>query len=595
MDSLFRVYLSGTFLNDEPLGLNDTELTITRDELLKGVFFAFTSELIFWGDGYAALKLIRDTQAGCSQVACNIEYKCAETGGYEVLFEGIIPLGSEDVEWDDYNCKVTSKVENADFSNFLKLYGDFVFLVNRDRCIDNSTSLTTITTNDTQFFSAFNGTYNTNTKKTYLFTDVLQQLLSYLSNNTITLNEDPLYSTLLLPQILRIDFVDALAVGDVIELNFTNYYGQDYTVTHTCFNIQSVDIAIFLRKCLHIVAGAVTYSNYRENFFEKASDVDEVEFITNYLPWTNYTIEVNAGAKVVNITEEQAFQYGLKNLALTSATLLQEQEGSLSITLNEILVHASQMHNMGFQIVKVGANYQFNLTFLPDLIVNTDSTVSLPEVEALTSKTSGTFNASSITSPKGIADNAFKPFTWTTENCYGNQMKIEGENYSSQDFFDILNATQVQDDAVFFVFLTDGDYTKAARYRFGMANFGAFASAQFLYHYNIPYLMALIIKQNEISASNNNLLGQIPIAPLDAYATCSQCPAAFITNTNTVLLRMIYKFDYPLSFTQVQNLISNSLQYIPFSDGRKLAKNGFIKEVIIPFKNFICSFELYSD
>lgn len=599
MDSLFRVYLSGTFLADEPFGLNETELTITRDELLKGVFFSFTSELVFWGDGYAALKVIRDTQAGCSQVPCNIEYKCAETGGYEVLFEGIIPLGSEDVEWDDYNCKVTSKIENADFSNFLKLYGDYEFIVNRDRCIDNSTSLAQITTNETEFFGAFNGTLNGVGVKTYLFTDVLNQILEYLSNNTMSLNPDPLYSTLYVPQRLTLGFIDPIVNGDTIEITWTNYYGQDYSMTHTAITgIQATDISIAIGKCMHVAdANKTPLTINRTNFFEKAgTSTDFATDITNYIPWSAFTLSVNGGAKAATIVESQAFQYGLQNLAVLDSALIQQQEGALYITLNKLLLHASQMNNMGFRIVKTGLTYQFNLTFLPDLLDNTNTDIVLPQIKAITSKSSKQYDAQSITTPEGITDNIFKPFTWDSNTCYSKPLKVEEDRFSTQDFFDIIGATQVQDNELYWVFLKDGDYTEVERFTVHLINdTSPIPSLAIQTHYNIPYIMPLIAKAYQINVSTNNLTGQIPLDPLDVWATCTNCPEARILNTNTLTLNNVYKFDYPLSFTQVQTLIDNNLQFITFKDGRNISKQGFIQEVTIPFKNFICSFTVYAD
>lgn len=602
MDSLFRVFLNGQFLDNEPLGLPDTELTISRDEELKGVFLNFTSELTFWGDGYDVLKVIRDTQASCSQVPCNIEYRCAETGGWEVLFEGIIPLGSDEVEWDDYNCKVSTRVENADFSNFLKQYGDYRVNVNPGVCIDNSTALTDVTTLETDYFNSFAGAFNVTGVKTYGFIPLLQHILSYLSNNTITLNADALYSTLYLRQELEIIFNDPWSVGETVTVDFTNYFGQEYSCEFLGTGNLSLDYPELEIRFSHIIDPTVSPASVaRTNAFEKANNSDRGnQAIYNYLPWSSYSITNSNPLKTHTIIENQPFVYGLKNLAVTSSTLIQEQAGSLNFSLNDLLIHAAQMHNMGFQIVNNGSGYDFNLTYLPDLLDNTDTNINLPQVPAIKSKASGAYNAQTITSAKGKADNVFKPLSWNTANCYGDQISIKGQNFSTQDFFDILNATQVQDDELYFVFLDDVDNTLAAQYAFRNATPsgpGKGVSQEF-FHYNIPYIMGHIIKQNQISAADNNLLSQIPQSTQDAIlggVTCTQCPAAFIDNDNDKILRYLVTFDYPMTYTQVRTLIDNSLQYITYSDGKRIIKNAFIKEVTIPFKSFICSFECYID
>jgi hypothetical protein len=596
MGPLFRIYMGGVYLSDEPKNLTETELTIARDEKQKGVVISFTSEVTFYGDGYVQLRSIRDAGSGCAQVPVNIEFHCAETRGWEVLYSGVIPLGSEDVEWDDYNCTVTTRIENADFSTLLENYADNRVIINTDFCADGNTSLAPITKNATDFFASFSGVFTGIPVGTFLFTDVLQQALSYISNNQITLVPDPLYSTLYLAQILDLDFIDPLAPGDIITLEFTNYYGQNYTVTHTCTGVS--DIAAFARQCLHFGDSSVSPDLDRTNFFEKASSADltlgpDITLI-NFLPWDNITFEVNGGAKDTSITESQSFQYGLKNLGITSSTVLQQQKADISYSLNQLLNHATELHNMGWQItINPSGGYFFNLTHLPDMLVNTSNAVALPQVSGLITKTSGTYNVNSLTTPKGDADNIFKSFTWNSVNCYGENKKLESEKCSTQEFFDLFTSTQVQDDELYYVFLKDGDYTEAEGFRVIVSSTVFAAADQF--HYNIPYMMALVAKQSQIYAADNDLFGSVPLSPFDLDSTCPNCPTARIENTNTVFLRNVTTFQHPVSYSQVRNLLDNALQYVNFSDGRNVAKKGFIKQVKIPFKTFLASFDLYTD
>jgi hypothetical protein len=590
MQPLFRVYLNGVYINDEPRGIIDTELSLKRDEDLKGVFLQYTSEITFHGDGYAELLPFRDT---CSNVSCNIEYKCAETHGYELLYEATIPIGSEEIEWDDYNCTVTCRLENADFSNLITRMGDNVIPVNNPTTVNNNEALAAVTENLTEFFSSFAGVFASAPIGTYLFTDLLQQALSYISNNQITLVPDPLYSTLYLAQVLRLNFIDPLAPGDTIEIEFTNYYGQQYSITYVCTGVS--DVGAFAVQLLHVGDPGVAPEISRTNYLEKASRVQvsgSIIDVFNFLPWDPVAISVNAGGKLVTLTETQAFQYGLKNLGVTSSTFLQEQKATLTYTLNDLLTHATEMHNMGFRLAKTSTGYDFHLTFLPDMLVNADSNVNIPQSPQLRTKASKEYSVNSLTTAKGNADNVFKPFTWNAANCFGDNKKLEGQRFSSQEFFDLFTATQVQDDELYFVFLREGDYTEAEGFRLIASN-STTVDDQF--HYNIPYMMALIAKQSQIYAANNDFYANIPLSANDPYSTCTNCPDAVLPNTNPIVLKNVTTFDYPLTFSQVRNLIDNPLQYITFSDGRRVSKRGFIKEVKIPFNNFTASFELYTD
>lgn len=349
MNSRYKVYLAGELIQDEPIGLLDAELKIVRDETLNGVLFQYTTDLSFYGDGYDKLKAIANANRGCAQVDCLIQIECAPGEGFQNFFEGIIPLGSDQVDWDDYYCIVTSKVENADFSNFLKTYGDYKVRIAPTRtppltelCIDNTTPLASITENVTDFFNGFDGTYDELDRKTYLFSDALQQVLSFLSNNNITLSMDGMYNDLFRPQELEVIF-PVHTTGDVLRFTFTNYYNQEYIIDYTITG--SSDEAALATTLLHLTDPAGINID-RNNYFEKASFAQENPaigiqvLIRNYLPWLSYSI-VNLTTGIPGlINESQSFQYGLKNLAITSKTLLQEQEAFMYVTLNQLMKQA---------------------------------------------------------------------------------------------------------------------------------------------------------------------------------------------------------------------------------------------------------------
>lgn len=607
--SSFKVYLDGNLIVNEPLELTDAELTIERDEDLKGVFFSYSSKLTFYGDGYDYLKAVADADDDCAQVTCRIDYRCATDQSFETLFEGVIPVGDEDVEWNLYECQVKTSIKAADFSDFLNRYGDYKFQVqptigtNTAKCIDGTTALTTISANSTDYFAGFLGALTSTGRTTYKFTDVLQQVLSYLSNNGIALDLDPLYTTLYQRQELLITFVDPLIAGDIIDVTFTNYFGQQYTVSQTVVpgSIQT-SVDNLLGKLLHFVDSTLTnpYEG-RTNYFEKASAVTlgGANTIFNHLPWRSYSISVNGGAKNATLTETQAFQYGLKNLGITNTTLLRGQKADMYVSLNELMDHIAQFHNCGFRMVKTGGSYTFQIRKLESLLDDTSTSVNLNKVPNITFTTSGAYSLTNLTTPDGKADNVFKPITYNTSYCFGDNDTVEGKNYSSQEFFDILNATaeQKMDDELFFVFLKDGDYTEAAQYVFKVAQQNAtlaVSSADY-FHYNAPYLGALIAARYNINAGIKTFTGNVVRSPFEPFANCTGCPVASIQNTNTKNLKRIYTFDHPLTYSQVRDLITSQLNYIGINDNKGFFRLGFVKKVLVKFKSFVCSFECYAE
>ena len=57
----FQFFLNNQLIYSEPLGWNDTEVNLKRDENLHGVFSSYVLKLRFIGDGYQIIKSIFDT------------------------------------------------------------------------------------------------------------------------------------------------------------------------------------------------------------------------------------------------------------------------------------------------------------------------------------------------------------------------------------------------------------------------------------------------------------------------------------------------------------------------------------------------------
>ena len=69
----YRIYLDDVLV-DEPIGLDDIEITIERSRDIRGLLVLFTSELRFVGTGYDALKTKRDTGGITSLTDVLIQY-----------------------------------------------------------------------------------------------------------------------------------------------------------------------------------------------------------------------------------------------------------------------------------------------------------------------------------------------------------------------------------------------------------------------------------------------------------------------------------------------------------------------------------------
>jgi hypothetical protein len=356
-----------------------------------------------------------------------------------------------------------------------------------------------------------------------------------------------------------------------------------------------------LQTLSHQIAGAfapnaLTANQDRNNYLGMSTYWDSgAGWYENIAPWRSWTFTTDLGPGTGDLVEVQPYQYGLKNLAITNKSGLVFQGVTLTCTLNQLMLHASQMHNMGFYIVKNGTTFDFRLRYYPDMVANSYTTVNLTNVNGIKSKASGDFNAKTISTPSGKTDNFYKKFSWTTDACFGGKLQIEGDGFSSNDIYNTFASPNEDEDLIFF-FLKEGDYTEPDIHRITL-NYDdgvSFGLASTQYMYNAQYMMPVLISRYTLFAGANNLKGQIETLFWTAQVTCANCPDAVIPADNVTRLRNVYEFEHQISFAQVQLLLTNTLDYVNFSDNRGFAKSGYIKEIKIPFKDFIASFEVYS-
>jgi len=123
MAKQFRIFFDDVEIQKEPAGLASFEITIERDDVLRGLFRTFSSELIFIGDAYDILFNQFQFEGYCTDINVEIQERCEEVSDsgnlndYTTLFEGIIFL--RDVKFNLSRCTATTKI--LDNSYFAKI------------------------------------------------------------------------------------------------------------------------------------------------------------------------------------------------------------------------------------------------------------------------------------------------------------------------------------------------------------------------------------------------------------------------------------------------------------------------------------------
>lgn len=108
----FQFFLNNTLIKSEPLGWNDTEVNLKRDENLHGVFSSYVLKLRFIGDGYQIIKGIFDSTGFESDIIFLAQYR-VEFGNWTNYIIGNLDLTS--IVFDDFSSDTNSLYS----SNFL--------------------------------------------------------------------------------------------------------------------------------------------------------------------------------------------------------------------------------------------------------------------------------------------------------------------------------------------------------------------------------------------------------------------------------------------------------------------------------------------
>lgn len=89
---MFKFYINGTELRDEPLGFDKFEETLERDEDLRGLLLKYNTKLTFIGDGYKILYDALKNSGYCPLQELEIQYRPNNEFNYKTVFKGNIRL-----------------------------------------------------------------------------------------------------------------------------------------------------------------------------------------------------------------------------------------------------------------------------------------------------------------------------------------------------------------------------------------------------------------------------------------------------------------------------------------------------------------------
>lgn len=182
--NLYRFYLDGNLLVDEPLGWKELTTAIRSYDEIRGVLITQDVTLSFRGDGYTYLKGIFDSDEVCALSSIVIEYNC-NNAGYEEVFRGTVFITSLSFE----NEVVKTKLEDDSFfarvnnNKNIKAYLD----VARSK---SSVDILPVTPIDLTMFNVCTCADEPDTRKAYKIFDSFQYLIQFMTDGVMDFASD---------------------------------------------------------------------------------------------------------------------------------------------------------------------------------------------------------------------------------------------------------------------------------------------------------------------------------------------------------------------------------------------------------------------
>lgn len=306
---------SATVLVDEPFGLKELSITVERDDSLKGIFQIYTSTLDFWGDGFTLLLAALNTAAASQEI--RIE-KINDDGDVTLTFDGILYAATARI--DTVRQSIKTKIDNNNLSTTIKKLSKTS--VGLDQISTIAGSALSITSLTTTFHNFTAGTAKAGVT-TYLISDVIQFLLSYISDNEIDFDSTFLETTVGVIDKYDIDFVGTMVAGDKINFAWDNFSSATIAIS-TNFSVDmNTTLGIFAASLFTYTAGADKEfaQNLNPYFLTNADQISAAQVtIESFMPITNIvdSINPNVGGTTITTNQTQAHVNGFARVAITN-------------------------------------------------------------------------------------------------------------------------------------------------------------------------------------------------------------------------------------------------------------------------------------
>jgi|694.fasta_scaffold49220_2 hypothetical protein len=368
----FTVILDGQTLANEPMGLQDTAISIQRNEDLPGLFTTMVSDLEFWGDGYEILYAYYQANDLCKEVSCQIIEDCNDG----LNFRGLIYLS--DVEFNSYKCIATCSVEDDTVQGRLIRMKDLLVPINS---VNGQTVNGQGLSNCASYQFATGTTYGN--RFAFKMSELFQYVVSYLTDNTTIFQSDIFTNINYRPQFIQLKCVYAGGAGFPLEMKWIDVYGNNVTrvfigpalfaVTDNATYARAV--ATVLNQQVFTNSGGNSYQDIVFPYAARATTdgVDDFVEVYFYHQTTFTEINVLAGASTVTVVSTVDATYGAKNLYTTNTSLIEPSVSMPSISFTQLFMGMNAFFNLSLSFTRVGTQLYLRADTQPYFFSNAQS------------------------------------------------------------------------------------------------------------------------------------------------------------------------------------------------------------------------------
>lgn len=318
-------------LRDEPMGWDDIEIVIKRDERsYGGLFTTYLSELDFWGDGYAYLSQQLNSLGDCFSTKINITYQCFGSADFETVFTGFINIRNADIDNEKCSIKVNIELDDV-FASFLSQSETEVNIGAPFYFFPDGSFMSLDP--DTIFYhyvwkgGHVNNDPTDNRVRAVSVANMFNFLTRAHSNDRLTIVSDFFTNVFPQTQLWLIELAGAtLKSGDEITVTYKNFFGKEITKSQTFFGDEATTLALLAFKLVSqtsIPGNVPTRDIQQAQFcteFAHATFPSRGILLETWLPFQVSSVVITGTPAIPTVSWDitQEFQVGGKGLYMTS-------------------------------------------------------------------------------------------------------------------------------------------------------------------------------------------------------------------------------------------------------------------------------------